>query len=649
MYMRLRIMCVIVLFAATLSMAQAEGKSTVDPNAGTGGASLSDESVLDKPITYSAIDKRLHDIADDLTRISGLVITCGKDKGDWRVRDIPVDVAVKEMPLGKLLRGLAWTTHTYCSRAEREGKALSYRFYRDSRRQQALSGLQINADAAEWAWDALVGYADKADASLQIDSKATEGQEFNTEQIKLTARFIAGLDSDSKQKVLDGDQVTLKVADCSQSGILKELYSSAWASRKEELGSGCREMRDSDTQGAIVSLKLTPVLWPGSGEGFHLILHPIPDRMGNEVDTLGEWDANPVLMAEKLQTVEDLHIPPAPASNAVSETDDAPPHGFRLLDKSVDNWGDQPALHAKVDLKLLKQKGPMHAKDVLPILSEASGLNIICEDFVSNKSGPDIGYRTDRGCTVGEVLFCSSNGFAWHIDETEKTILGQAEDWRGRHRGLVPESLLESIEAKRSTDGAELDDVVAIAGLSSDQFTQWIALARDPLCAIEPVYMTGRWMWRLYDSLSASDKKRAKAQAGFRLSKLRPTQLSDFIRQDTKDAAKDAIALYMPNAEDKQIAKILSDPKALKTLVMQVVQIRVDSWDTYATGPNRRLLRVKHTSAEGIKRHTYEIRISGEKDGEKISLSSRWYHIVFPNYTREREAELLKKLKAGKE
>ena len=54
---------------------------------------------------------RLKTVIEDLSSTTGVKISCGKTKDDWRVRDIPVVVCVKDMPLGKVLRAIADATH----------------------------------------------------------------------------------------------------------------------------------------------------------------------------------------------------------------------------------------------------------------------------------------------------------------------------------------------------------------------------------------------------------------------------------------------------------------------------------------------------------------------------------------------------------
>jgi ABC-type molybdate transport system permease subunit len=61
---------------------------------------------LSQKITYDSGYKRLHAVIEDIARTSKVSIACGQSTKDWRVRDIPVVVCVKDMPLGKLLQGL---------------------------------------------------------------------------------------------------------------------------------------------------------------------------------------------------------------------------------------------------------------------------------------------------------------------------------------------------------------------------------------------------------------------------------------------------------------------------------------------------------------------------------------------------------------
>ena len=95
-----------------LSTASFADKTTVDPNTvqKPAPAEIADKR-LDQKITYESLDKRLHSVLDDLTAMTGVTVRCGDSKNDWQVRDLPLVVCARDLPLGKLLRTIADCTH----------------------------------------------------------------------------------------------------------------------------------------------------------------------------------------------------------------------------------------------------------------------------------------------------------------------------------------------------------------------------------------------------------------------------------------------------------------------------------------------------------------------------------------------------------
>jgi hypothetical protein len=162
------VLIALILALAMPSSAFAVGKVTVDPNApGVQRPVTSNDDIdkrLAKKITYDSGYKRLHVVANDLAKLSGVSIACGQNPKDWRVRDIPVVVCVKDMPLGKLLRATADATHTRIA-LEKVGNdpIKHYRIYRRRKEEQAIENLisarhEAKLAQVQWQWDALVAY-----------------------------------------------------------------------------------------------------------------------------------------------------------------------------------------------------------------------------------------------------------------------------------------------------------------------------------------------------------------------------------------------------------------------------------------------------------------------------------------------------------
>ena len=93
-----------------LPRVHATGRTTVDPNTikkpGQAVPAEVKDKRLDQKIEYDAGNARLHKVIDDLAKMSGVTIYCGKDDDDWQPRDIPVSVASRGITLRKLLNAL---------------------------------------------------------------------------------------------------------------------------------------------------------------------------------------------------------------------------------------------------------------------------------------------------------------------------------------------------------------------------------------------------------------------------------------------------------------------------------------------------------------------------------------------------------------
>ena len=114
-------------------------KIMVDPNtpavrqAEANALQKTADEQLNQQVTYTGTGKRLHTVLEDISKMTNITVRCGKDKDDWQVRDLPVVVIVKNMPLGKLLQTLADCTHLAFSSNQVDGKT-TYRIWRDRSR-----------------------------------------------------------------------------------------------------------------------------------------------------------------------------------------------------------------------------------------------------------------------------------------------------------------------------------------------------------------------------------------------------------------------------------------------------------------------------------------------------------------------------------
>jgi hypothetical protein len=307
--------------------------------------------------------------------------------------------------------------------------------------------------------------------------------------------------------------------------------------------------------------------------------------------------------------------------------------------KTAEGW-KLPLLQEHLKLNLPEWAA---REDVVIAVSEASGLNIVCEDFVSHhgtrSSSSDFG--ADPTAASALKTMDRDNQGVWFIDEKKKLLVGWADEWRKHHKNLVPESLLKNIIARQKGQGAELDDLVPLTWLTDEQVGEWVAPVRQTRdCQVNVAYQA---LWQLYDSLKPKDKQLARSEKGFSLAMLDTVWLSDFIKGVRAGEEKDAIILCSSednHARQKDLATF-TDPEMLSTLVMRVVKQPLDYWRVHEPGHGGKI-HIYRPGPNETKKHTYTIELTGGKEDKPFHIIAKWIDPPFPVYDPIREAELRK-------
>ena len=664
-------------------------KITVDPNVPGAVTSRAAKQAVDhrlaEKVTYEGGYKRLHHVAEELSAITGVRIRAGRTSKDWRVRDIPLVVCVRDLPLGKLLHALAGCAHVKLAaettrvvlageeEPSEEADKRTYRFYRDKESETAITApleakVQANLALANWAWETLAAYADMPETPLDLPPDKYNFMKIDAEQIRLVSRVLASLGPESREKAFSGEQVTLKTGNASQSALLKKLFNYAW--RKPGYGLltlGVNrvwlpvEPTDQEIQNSLLVIKASRRDRRTSSAGLSLYLHGIPMRKANsdeERRPYDSWRVDPLALARALQSCKNVEIPPPPPeAESVFEAEDVfPSPGFSALKRDAD-W-ELPLLQTKVAVQLPDEIEFPTRADVLTELAKASGLNVVWEDFVSHKQPyhSRANVNLDSETTVTSVLRKLIKRYGQDVvtcfaDEDAKLVVGWDSKWRKRHQNLVPESLLVRIRAKREGEGAELDDLVPLLQLTSDQHTEWISDSAEylNLDIHSSVDREQRWVWRLYNMLSLEDKLFAKSEPGLPLGKFDPTWLMRFYQQETRQARERIISFGVPGEHpySRQRQQFFSDPKSVSTLVMRVTQEPLHDWPVHTLSADGWCdHQTYHPGTYGPTKHTYAMELVGVIDGEQFRMTSKWRDVPFPLYTLEREAQLRKEAEA---
>jgi len=617
------------------------------------------DSRLAQKVTYQGGYKRLHAIAEELTKQTGVTIRAGINKQDWRVRDIPVIVCVKDMPLGKLLERIAQCTHVRLVAEKIAGAAddtPTYRLCRNKSREDDIQAqldalAQANCKLAFWAWDTLVAYANMPDASADIPTTKPYGWiEIDAQRIRALGQALAALGPEGRAKAMTGEQVVVRI---SKSPVFNAIYDYALKHPQTPAGASAGgpapEPTPREREQALLALKIMRQDEPDVTGGFMCLVYGITD---DSHQGLGSWVAAPVQSAEALADVKKLKLPPPPDVDAALLSDvKFPDPRFKLL-KTDDDW-NAPELQEKIKLELPQtQRKYFTRAEIFTALAKAASVDIICEDFVSQKlvnhwSVP-IDPKSETAAAFMLKRIARMKDTNWFANSDSKLIVGWAANWRKQHQSLVAESLLQGIHDRMEGNGAEIDDLMPFWDLTRDQRSEWVTKTPD-FAGLECDWDAD--MWRVYSALSADDKALAKSPAGLPLAKLDATCLIDFLKRTREESVSHTVTMAIPDESptDKERNRYLSDPDMVGRLVLKVWSEPMKSWHTRAVDENGFSNSGQYTPGpNGPNKHSYFISITDPKVTEdKLHMRAEWQGAAFPMFTLEREAELVKKAESN--
>lgn len=664
----------VVVIAASFSSPGWADKTTVDPNSQpvvvkTPEDEKPDPRLLQKT-TYDSGYKRLHAVVEDISRMNGVDIRCGSTNKDWRVRDIPVVVCVKDMPLGKLLRAIADATHTwFASEKIGDDPKKSYRIYRRYKEEETIDSFfkrrrEARLAAALWQWDAMAAYG-KSDEIPELS-------EF--ESLWPFARLIASLGSGAKDDLFKGNTFRFSGRDPACKEIIGELYEHAWE-REWKFGkirnpngesvNSAPLPTDEDIDSAGVCIKLVDTGDSGKTD-IEWTLGPIRygDSPSSLCSTIGD--------ARELQD-KGLDLPPYPKEvNTPSLKDDMANPDMALLSRltawatSWDADWDHPLLKAKIDIEKPKEIKNATFADLIRAIASASGCNIVVEDFVShmasNYQQVDSAFKKDtnvRDSLRGMYFGGDCLSYSWFFNESERLLVGWPCDdngtnvWRNLHRNMLSEEYLSGLKRKLDGDGVEFDDVIHPSNIPGDtgfdnSFGKWIWLSRDLQdLAQERVSGDTAVFWQLYDSLEPADKAAAKSESGLPLAKFDAAWIADFFKAqklaekayftgDRRTEAEEATVLEERTLRDR----VLYDPNVISSMVMRVEKTPADRSHmiVYSNGSGI----VRRGNNEALKLSDYSMVISYRIDGEDRKMVVKGPYMGCPIRSPEREAEIIK-------
>lgn len=700
----------ITLAAISLTPACAQ-KTTIDPNTKKAAVKETDPVKLDprlaKKITYFSTDKRLHTVLEELSKQTGVMISCGKDSKDWKVRDLPVVVCANDLQLGMLLRSIADATHLVIAPSVVKGER-RYKIWRSYAREKQLSDyftqLPIAAlERASWEWDALVKMADMPLPDMgAVQGTDDEDQYYpdpkELEMSRTYGKILAALPPGTKEKVFAGEKLTLKLKELTPplSGYVESLYRDQFSHEQQMMADAQEEDPDIPketpkdlTNEDIQNIQLDIQLGSISGFGEEG-LPSITAKLEPGMLILSPENALFSQISDLKNPLNELEEPRTEYS----------PNLEQFIAPEEDEEGVVKAPTEKQEktftIEKPKDKKFFTIADYISEFAKATGYSIICEDFQSHTSS-NMEAENNTTFTSALCTMCNSD-LELYTDKNSKLVVGSAYQWYEHHNNMVPESIITNLKNKLNGDGAELDDVTPMWGLTFNAYDEWIASSRD-LEALSSgmairAELQGEDLWKLYSDLSSTNKALARSEEGLPLSKLNIDSITPLFTKSAKRLEKMSdtigpmvnIAMAMeadpelekrvstwaekymrekypesanggPGSVDKadmdnliaavqeqfpelkQARSIPTDPSVISTLTLHVIKHEVTAIQTiHTTDANGEESVDMKERPEAPKKSVFALAITGEGVNLKISGPG----LQFPVYSYERDAEIWK-------
>lgn len=647
--MRKTVLIVLLLFIFPIA-ANAQGKTTADPNSVQAVVKEQADQRLSQKITYSSGYKRLHEVTEDLTRISGVYIGCGQNKKDWHVRDIPLVVCVNDMPLGKLLRAIADATHTWFA-SEKVGddftkSYLIHRRYTEIQKIDDFFKTRHDAllEAIKWQWDAMRAYANSPEITDWPDWMMSTQKS----DLRIVSKLISTLEPGAIDQLLTGKTFTFKVSNSAYSDMIGMLYQNA-CEITPYLGEG-----DYDQPDLSLKIKLRDT---GQNGGVNLDTNLGPIIVGET-----SWSSSWVSVDGSLLNGKLPNLPKYPKQiTTPSLQDDMNNPSMILLNQYPDDSWMHPKLKAKIDI--IKPDGVKKATfaDLILATSRAGGLNIVTEDFTSQEPLEQIqGFeyqnfdrlfrkQSDVADTLTHIRankFLIGTDYTWFYSVKDNLMVGWADDgrlrrWRDQHKNLISADSLNSLKTKLDSSGVGLDDILPLYQMPQDAIQQWLINSKDFSTL---VIWNNSPMWTLYSFLNDADKEKAKSEAGLPLAGLDPEWMSNCLQSirlagqlSTDIPQKWADGYNKAKIQESDFNKAILDPRIISTMIMRVLKSPANLRWTANGGMCR--------FPSALKLSKYDIEVTYTIDGEPCKYNAGGPPLAFPIYSPSREAEILKSAK----
>jgi len=639
----------LALVASALTMAHAVGRTTVDPNTVkkvvtppplVGAA----DSRLDAKITYDASGVRLHDVINEIARVTGATIYCGSSPEDWRARDMPVTVAARDIPARKLLDFVTYATQTSFIEVKTENRKF-YRVVCDPKLQKRCDDYQNAVEnfakaSAAWTLDLAARMKDIPLSSIKVPRGAGEDWADRISTQIAISRLLSLMGADTKNAILSGDQLILTPRTAPtglRQAVLDVLKSvdKAYVNRALESAGRSGSMSFTTLTEAATSDDLQNsrlgMTRNGAGISVNSIVHF--SRGDGSYDNRDSYASTRDMADTVLANRDHSTLPKQPTYPSLPQVDP--------LDGATQTW-EAPELNHKYTIAPEVTNGHCYGGDALIALSKASGLTIVCEDYESVRKARDVSGSFGKEMSGQDALSRVMGSVRWMVCQGSKALIGTNYNWMQECRNLLPERLVDNLAAKADGDGIDIDDLTGLARFPPDAIWTWLTgetFQGNPFSVFGQPNVSS--IWAFYDSLSPWEKDQTRSSAGLSLSKYDPKVVAGMLAARIKSLS----ALYNFGDQPSQYERLL-EATVLPTLVMSLKWNNeydsplqpASAGSVGATNETKTESDKKVTIPAGFaKRRGYYISIEGGDPASRISLRIEGpYRLPYFSPRRER-------------
>lgn len=489
--------------------------------------SAAPDTRLNQKVTYQAKGQPLYKVLGELTGMTKVKMTCGKNDKDWQVRDRKVTIFIKDMPLKDLQRNLAGVLHfTWGKGQDKTDNAYTYRLFQDLKQRKEEDGLRDQATAEAQKKTAERCKSTVADMD-KLDSLSPE----EVEKLKDKSPYLYFLAKDPmgqglrqmiksipgmRAAIADGRELTTSFSEQSpKAAEAARSFIEGYESMDKRYGSEQSYQGLSDhiydakirlisapegpTSAAMLGyiditapgqpFARTPIFDPQS---------PVADLMARIITKLNEGMTMSQLMPQIDKDFEKINLERIKQENP------------------VEPLPDNPALSTKIKLESAKA---LALPDVIEEICNLSDLQIISDHFEKYKLPLNI----DGEKKLSEVLQEISVMFGKKVKSNGSLIVLEDRKWFIKRSWEVPEAWLDMWTNRAEKTGLSFDDAAQIASLTDDQLTNTIR-KDETLGPISASIISNQYILRLYAVLTQPQKIALVSKTGLDMSTLSEEQ-----------------------------------------------------------------------------------------------------------------------------